>query len=205
MSVVVRWFRRACYVVVPLIAVYGATVVYVYTGMDGTAVFPVECGIVFGTAVWPVYNTAGEVATSVAGPGIKRRVSAAAELLKQGNIRRIFVTGGKGEGNRKSEGQVMREYAISIGVPKDVIAVEDRARSTWENLENTRPLTGGCTSVVAISDAYHLARIRLQARLQGWDLQTYPAQDPESLLFTARNLLREAAGIDSLVLPSLSR
>lgn len=201
-----QWLRRAFFfIVIPAFLVYACSLVYVLERMDGSATFPVDCGIVFGAAVWPVYNRAGDITTTTAGPGIERRVSAGARLYHQGNVKRLFLTGGKGDGHQRSEAEVMREYALELGVPADRIIVEGESRSTWENLLFTRPLTNGCNSIVAISDSYHLARISLQAQIQGWKLYTYPAETPPSRLFTLRSLLREAAGIDALVLDRLSR
>lgn len=182
---------------------YTCTLYYVYDHMEGNAKFPADCGIVFGTAVWAVRNGAGEVVGATAGPGIERRVITAAHLVEEGSLRRLFLSGGKGEGNPKSEAEVMREVAREQGIPARLLMVEDRARSTWENLENTRPLTSGCSSVVAISDGYHLARIGLQAQIQGFALTTYPATPRPSMLFFLRSWLREAAGIDLLVLLQL--
>ena len=191
---------------VPLILFYAGTVTYVATHMNGTPdAVPADCGIVFGTAVWPVYDKKGSIVATAAGPGMTRRVTAAVELFQQGRLHRVFMTGGKGDGNQRSEAGVMKELGITLGIPAERITVEDRARSTWENILNTRPLTTGCTSVVGISDGYHLARIALIAHMQGWELPTYPATVKPNWLFNARNQLREAAGIDLLVLTMLSR
>ena len=201
-----RWIRRVLLVVfLPAVLFYACTLSYVYDHMDGNAVLPADCGIVFGTAVWPVYNASGEITTSAAGPGIERRVTAAVDLVKKGSVHRLILSGGKGEGNQKSEAEVMRSVAIERGISSGVITVEDRSRSTWENLLYSRPLTSRCSSVVAISDSYHLARIALQAHMQGFALTTYPARTRPSQLFLLKSSLREAAGIDLLVFSSLSR
>ncbi len=179
------------------------SVLYVAERMGGTGEQYADCGIVFGAAVRPVRNEKGSVTDLTAGPGIARRVSTAAELFDQGRLHRLFFTGGRGEGNSKSEARVMREYAISLGVPAERITLEENSRSTWENLLYTRPLTEDCQSTLAISDGYHLARIRMIAGIQGWELPTYPAGHPPAFLFTARSLLREAIGVDLLVLINL--
>ncbi len=203
---VLRWLiRLTCSFLFAVGLFYACTVYYVVDHMGGSATFPADCGIVFGTAVWPVFDKEGDIVNSTAGPGIRRRVSAAAELIKKGSLHRLFLTGGKGEGIQKSEGTVMREYALKLGIPAEKITIEDEARSTWENLENTRPLTSDCSSFVAISDSYHLARIALQAHAQGWEVQTYPAAPVPSRAFTVQSVLREAVGIDYLVFTSLSR
>lgn len=187
----------------PAAIFYACTLYYVYDRMEGNTVLPADCGIVFGTAVWAVRNSAGEVIDATAGPGIERRVTTAVRLVEEGSLRRLFLSGGKGEGNQQSEAEVMREVARQQGIPARLLTVEDRSRSTWENLEYTRPLTSGCSSIVAISDGYHLARIGLQAHLQGFALTMYPAAPRPSTLFFLRSWLREAAGVDLLVLQRL--
>lgn len=190
----------------PLAIFYATTVLYVVQRMDGSAFTSADCAIVFGTAVWPVYDEAGEIISSTAGPGIRRRVATAVDLLKQDRVNRLFLTGGKGEGSRKSEAQVMKEYAQQLGASANVITIESNSRSTWENLSYTRDLTSGCSSIVAISDGYHLARINLIAAIQGWPpIDITPAGNQPSIVFTARSALREAIGIDLLVLMQLSR
>ncbi|TSC98139.1 MAG: hypothetical protein Greene101449_995 [Candidatus Peregrinibacteria bacterium Greene1014_49] len=54
----------------------------------GDAVFPVECGLVFGAAVHRSDDP---------GPGIMRRTVTAARLVHEGKIERLIFTGGRGE------------------------------------------------------------------------------------------------------------
>ena len=58
------------------------------------------------------------------------------------------------------------------GVDPDRITLEEEATSTWENLVYARPLVSDCSSIVGISDRYHLARIQYLAELQDWG--SYP-------------------------------
>ena len=167
--------------------------------MNGSGAQSADCGVVFGTAVRPVYDEQGRITAVTAGPGIARRVRTAVALYEQERLHRIFVTGGKGEGSRDSEAAVMKKLAVSLGVPETRITMEDQSRSTWENELNTRPLTLDCQSILAISDGYHLARIALIAHLQRWNVSTYPAEKKPPVVFTMENWLREAAGIDLLV------
>ncbi len=73
----------------------------------------------------------------------------------------------------------MRQQAIREGVDGRDIIVEDTAKSTKANLALSKKLIGEtCDSVVAISDQYHLARIRLLAKRAGWgSLATYGVPD----------------------------
>lgn len=151
----------------------------------GDAVFPVDCGLVFGAAISP-QNTAG--------PAIIRRVDGAAALWKKGDVRMLILTGGKGDSRRFSEAAIMRQQAIRDGVNGQQIFVEDTARSTKENLLRSESIVDDhCDSVVAISDQYHLARIRLLAKRLGWGaLMTYGVEDrPQN--GELRSVLRELA------------
>ena len=165
-----------------------ASALWVVVSFSGTQpAFPVDCAVVFGAAVH---------GQGSAGPGIDRRVRAAAELYRQNYITTLYLTGGKGDDGVESEASVMRKVAMLYGVAPEDIVLEDQASSTWENLEFTQPLLEGCTSVVGISDRYHLARIGLLAEMQGWDdLALYPAAPQASTLFEMKSVLRESLGI----------
>jgi len=159
----------------------------VFAARNGSFDLPAECGIVFGAAVrWD----------GTAGPSSLRRVQTAARLYKEGQIERVFITGGRGEGMRYSEAQVMFNVALEDGIDPAAIVLEEKSRSTWENLLYTKPLMEDCSSVVAISDGYHLARIRLLAQKQGWGtLQTYPADERPPLRDELNNIVREVLGL----------
>jgi uncharacterized SAM-binding protein YcdF (DUF218 family) len=168
-------------------ALYFASYFYVVQSFNGNAEFPVECAVVFGAAV-----SRG----SQAGPAIVRRVGEAARLYREGQVDRLILTGGKGEGNRKTEAEVMREQALLGNVRAEDIVLEDQARSTWENLLYAKNLTSDCSSVVAISDQYHLGRIRLLAARQGWrGLQLWPAQDHDPVGTEEKGFLREVIAV----------
>jgi uncharacterized SAM-binding protein YcdF (DUF218 family) len=172
---------------------------YVFTRYAGDATYPAECGIVFGTAVRPVFDEHGTIIYTDAGPGILRRVSAAADLYRQGKIKKLFMTGGKGEGMQESEASVMRRMAVVRGVVFEDITIEDSSNSTWENVRNTIPLMQSCKSIVGISDRYHLARIELLAARAGRVIQIQPATVHANLAFELRSAVREAIGILLLI------
>lgn len=133
----------------------------------GTGTLPADCAVVFGAAVYGLDRP---------GPAITRRVGTAAAYYREGRINRLILSGGKGRGNRQSEAQVMKTAAVEGGVDPVDILLEQRSHSTWENLAYARNLTSDCSSVVGISDGFHLARIRLLAKRQGWEaLHTVPA------------------------------
>ncbi|MDD5751478.1 MAG: YdcF family protein [Candidatus Peribacteraceae bacterium] len=147
----------------------------------------VVCGLVFGAAVH---------GNSQPGPGIARRVETAARLYREGILQQIIMTGGKGRDGVESEAAVMRDFGIAEGIDPDVIVVEDQARSTWENLVYSRPLTASCSTIIGISDRYHLARIEYLAHLQGLQgLQTLPSDISATTAFEIKSLGREVAAL----------
>lgn len=179
--------------------VFGLTVAIfltsiVFRGFAGTATEQdlakgrgVSCGLVFGAAVHR---------GSLPGPGITRRVKTAARLYREGILQHIILTGGKGGEEVQSEAEVMQQVAIEDGVQAGDLTLESQARSTWENLLYSRPLTAGCTTVIGISDRYHLARISYLAHIQGWeDIRTLPADDESSWPFELRSIGREVAAL----------
>lgn len=171
-------------------AVYALTMVWIITGMDGSAKLPADCAMVFGARVYGLKD-----GRTVAGPGIDRRVSTAVRLFKEGKIKRLFLSGGKGDGFVKSEAQVMGALAQSRGVPASALTLEKESRSTRENLRNTEPLLKECTSIVGISDPYHLRRIEVLAWIEGITMSTIPTDTKPQYSFTVKSLLREALGI----------
>ena len=202
-------------VITAIILIFTLVFVQVLLQFGGTSPqFPIDCAVVFGAAV-------GKGSTP--GPGITRRTKAAAELYNEKYIKTLILSGGKGSAWQESEASVMRKVAMINGVdPKDIL-LEENSTSTWENLEFSKQLIDGsktllgkgacpapyserseedwcgvynCTSYIAISDRYHLARIRFLAYKQDWgQLETYPAQITPSKAFELISTIREALGI----------
>jgi vancomycin permeability regulator SanA len=153
-------------VMVLCLLVVGGAYLQVTEHFKGKATLPADCALVFGAAV----------AGNQPGPAITRRVSTAAALYRAKKVTTLFLSGGRGEGNRQSEALVMKREALKQGVDEKDIVLEDQSHSTWENILYSKNLTSHCSSVVGISDGYHLARIELIAKRQGWgELQTFPS------------------------------
>ncbi len=168
------------------IAIFSTSVIFVIVSFAGNAEFPVDCAVVFGSAV----HRGRE-----AGPGISRRVETAVHLNQKGSLDRLFLTGGIGEGNALSEARVMRNVALKMGVDPEIITLEEGASSTWENIEFIKPFVEDCDGVVGISDRYHLARIKLIAWMQDVEMMTHPADRIAPFRFEIWSILREAVGV----------
>ena len=181
------FLRIACFLLLALSIVLGALTFRILHASVGIGALSAECGLVFGAAVHR---------TDDPGPGIMRRTATAARLVREGRLERLIFTGGKGEASNDSEAAVMRAVAMRQGIDPDLMTLEEQSTSTWENLVYSRPLVADCDSIIAVSDGYHLARIRYMADLQGWGtLPTFPADNPPNGEFLFRSVIREIAAM----------
>ncbi len=101
----------------------------------------------------------------------------AAELHQQQPDCPIFLTGDRvwSDEPGPSLAQLMSEFLIRLGVPQEVLRLEEQSRSTYQNARFTAEMlkTAGIDEVVLITDALHLPRARLCFKKQG--IKTIPA------------------------------
>lgn len=150
---------------------------------QGDAVQHAECAMVFGAAVYG-WDTPG--------PALLRRISTAVRLYHERIVDRLIVSGGKTSETDQSEAQVMQRYAVRNNVPASAIALEEKSRSTWENIAYSMPLLADCDSIVAVSDGFHLARIHQFFFWQGkGSVAAYPADQSPNVAMNIRSAVRE--------------
>jgi uncharacterized SAM-binding protein YcdF (DUF218 family) len=79
------------------------------------------------------------------------------------------MTGGKLPGDKTTEAEAGRTYAISKGVPSDAILVEDEGRTTLESLRTVSQILreNDLKSAVFVSDRTHMLRVLRIAHDQG--------------------------------------
>lgn len=73
----------------------------------------------------------------------------------------VFVSGGRPlRDTGDSEGKIMKEWLVRLGVPKSRIHAETGANNTWENAVNLKPMLKkmGIRKVVVITSAWHMPR-----------------------------------------------
>ena len=74
-------------------------------------------------------------------PLLAGRIDRALELWKRQDCRGKFVaSGGQGNDEVVTEAQAMRDYLVEHGVSQEAILMEDRSRTTWENLKYSQML-----------------------------------------------------------------
>ncbi len=108
---------------------------------------------------------------------LANRVTTAAELYRDGLVDTVVMTGGI-EPSGIDETIVMRNLAVQLGVPRDAIILDPAGHNTNASVANTIRIfrDNGLARVLAVSQFYHLPRIRLAYARAGVDAWTVPAR-----------------------------
>ena len=103
--------------------------------------------IVFGAGLWR---------NGTATPVLQDRVQTAADLYFAGKVEKILMSGD----NRfveYNEPAVMREVALSLGVPEQAIVLDYAGRRTYDTCYRAKAIFG-VTEAILVTQAFHLPR-----------------------------------------------
>jgi uncharacterized SAM-binding protein YcdF (DUF218 family) len=130
---------------------------------------PADAIVVFGAAE---YN-------GTPSPVLKARLDHAQELDDRDLAPFIITTGGSGGDAHFTEGGVARDYLIQQGVAEEKIFPETRSDTTYESVRATAQILKQrhARTCIAVSDGFHLYRIKLMFRAQGITAFASPAPD----------------------------
>jgi uncharacterized SAM-binding protein YcdF (DUF218 family) len=136
-------------------------------GTDETR--PADAIVVFGAAEY-----AGKPS-----PVYRARLDHAVTLYSRHVAPVVITTGGAGGDPVHSEGEVGREYLLEHGVPEKSLIAETQSDDTNESAERVAVIMrrNNMHSCVAVSDGYHLFRIKRMMERQG--VTAYGAPRPE--------------------------
>lgn len=92
-----------------------------------------------------------------------------------GSKAKIIVSGGQGGDETVSEASAMAAYLLNKGIPEDHILLEDKSKTTFENMENSKEIveedaaSAGIEkpSVIFVTSDYHVFRTGTYARKVG--------------------------------------
>ena len=120
----------------------------------------------------------------------RRRVEKGVSLHREGVAPRLLMTGGRAPSGHV-EAEVMRDLAISLGVPSEAILIEPLARDTIDNAGHAIALLCGpdptcIPEVVVVSSPYHLQRAQGLFECAGARVQLAPTDVPDDPTY-ARN------------------
>ena len=144
---------------------------------------PADVAVVFGAQVH---------GNGVASTSLNDRMTTAIQLYKDHLVKRLLVSGGVGESGF-NEAIVMRDIAVKAGVPARDVAVDSNGVSTNATVADTVPFFGadGWTRILAVSQFYHLPRIKLAYQRAGWNVLTVPAGTSSPIPQTPYSVVRE--------------
>ena len=111
-------------------------------------------------------------------PLFAARLDHAITLYHDGVAPRIIVTGGKREGDRTTEADSARRYAIRHEVPEEAILAEDTSRTTLQSIRGVATLMEGARlqTAVFVSDPTHMLRVLRMAADAGIDAYGSPTR-----------------------------
>jgi uncharacterized SAM-binding protein YcdF (DUF218 family) len=130
---------------------------------------PADALVVFGAAE---YNGAPS-------PVLKARLDHALDLQERDLAPLVITTGGSGGDRRYTEAGVGRDYLIQQGVAEDKILADTRSLTTAESVRAVTLLLRQrqMRKCIAVSDGFHLYRIKLMFRALGITAYASPAPD----------------------------
>ena len=89
----------------------------------------------------------------------RARVAAGVAALRAGGCGEIVLSGAAVHG-RDVEAQTMAGLARELGVAEEQIVIEDRARTTWENVGCAAPRLAGFDRILVVSEGLHARRAK---------------------------------------------
>lgn len=143
-----------------------------------------DAAVVFGALVGADGNLSAATAD---------RVRTAVSLYKTGLVKKLVMSGGVGS-TGADEPDAMARFAEKAGVPASAILKDHNGYNTDDTVTNTIAMfrRQGVRSVLAVSQGYHLPRVKLAYLAKGWDVRTVPAAPgPVPILQTPIYIVRE--------------
>ena len=89
-------------------------------------------------------------------PVLRDRVSAAVQLYEQGKVKKILMSGDNRFADY-NEPAAMKDYAVSLGVPEDVIVLDYAGRRTYDTCYRAREIFG-LDEALLVTQRFHLPR-----------------------------------------------
>jgi uncharacterized SAM-binding protein YcdF (DUF218 family) len=128
-------------------------------------------------------------------PVFKARLDHGYDLFQRGLAPVIITTGGQGGDPKFSEGGVGHDYLLGRGVADHNLIAETQSDDTRESVGRVAAILkrNGMKTCIAVSDPYHLYRIRQMLEREGVTVYTSPRPQAKPQGFWSRSaaVLRE--------------
>ena len=182
------WPLWAVALTVAAVAVFlGITSIRIVRQAGLQEIHPSDAIVVFGAAQYAGHPS----------PVFRARLDHAYDLFQRGVAAVVITTGGSGSDPTFSEGGVGHDYLMHRGIPEPRLIAETQGSDTASSAERVAVImrTNRMRSCVAVSDAYHVFRIRKLLEHEGVKVYVAPRPDsrPRSVWQRGLAVLREAA------------
>jgi uncharacterized SAM-binding protein YcdF (DUF218 family) len=160
-----RWLLAA---IAAILLLWAASLAFVIYAGARPVLRPADAIVVLGAAQ---YNGRPS-------PVFKARLDHGITLYRQGYAPRLILTGGVGQRDTLSEGEVGRRYALDKGIPETAMLVEREGATSAASMTAAALLMRehNLTTALIVSDSYHMLRLELLARRLG--IRAYRAPAP---------------------------
>lgn len=129
-------------------------------------------------------------------PVLRMRLDQAYDLFQRGLAPVVITTGGFGGDPQFSEGGVGHDYLLRKGIPEVSLIAETQGTDTAQSADRVGVILqkNHMHSVIAVSDAYHMYRVKKMMAAKGFQVYTSPRPDsiPKTLPGRVEGLLRES-------------
>jgi uncharacterized SAM-binding protein YcdF (DUF218 family) len=130
-------------------------------------------------------------------PVYRARLDHGYDLFEKGMAPVVITTGGSAQDPEFSEGGVGRDYLLRRGVPEQDLIAETQGSDTAQSAARVANImrTNGMHSCIAVSDAFHVFRIRALLEHEGVQVELAPRPEsrPRHLWERFGAVMREAA------------
>lgn len=101
---------------------------------------------------------------AISGGDTKARTTEAISLYRKGWAPKLLFSGAAADKSGPSNALVMKQQAVSSGVPETSITIEDRSATTAENARNTSELAKkmNLRRVILVTSTYHQRRASIE-------------------------------------------
>lgn len=131
---------------------------------------------------------AGIMGTKVT-PLLAARISRGIEIYHKNPGSKLIMSGGQGPGEDIPEAVAMAEYAEKLGINKNDIIIENKSKTTQQNLQFSHALMKLNSRFCIVTSSYHVYRALVLAKRQGLKCTGYGAKT--KWYFTLNAFVRE--------------
>jgi uncharacterized SAM-binding protein YcdF (DUF218 family) len=181
------WLRLPLLAITVVLACLAITAAHIVAAASQLEVPHSDAIVVFGAAEY----------SGRPSPVLKARLDHALDLFHRGVAPVVITTGGAAADPKFTEGGVGKDYLMRHGIPERSLIAETQGRDTSESATRVGVImhANGLHSCIAVSDAYHVFRIRKLLEHEGiGPVYTAPRPDsrPHGVFQRAFAVLREA-------------